>query len=153
MAYRKIVTIAEDEAFLRKKSRPVERFDERLSALLDDMKEALVREHGAGLAAVQIGVLRRIAVVDPDGAHYVELINPEILETEGEQCGAEGCLSVPGQARTVRRPKRCKVRAKDRFGREFTMEADDFFCRAICHECDHLDGILYLDRAERRDPE
>ena len=150
MAYRKIVTVGTDEAFLRKKSRPVEAFDAKLAALLDDMKEALYRENGAGLAAVQVGVLRRAVVVDPDGEHYTELINPVIVSAEGEQRGPEGCLSVPGESHAVTRPRRCVVRAYDRSGTPFTLTAEDFFCRAICHECDHLDGILYLDRADRR---
>ena len=149
MGYRKIVTIDGDEAFLRKKCRRVEAFDAKLAALLDDMKETLYAAHGAGLAAPQVGILRRAAVVVPDGEHYVELVNPEIVEVSEEQIGPEACLSVPGQQRVVRRPRVCTVRAQDRQGNFFTLTAEDFFCRAVLHECDHLDGILYLDKAEQ----
>lgn len=145
MGYRKIVTTKEEE-FLRKKSRPVEVFDAKLGKLLDDMKTTMYRADGVGLAAPQVGILKRIAVVDT-GDGYVELINPEILSTEGEYTDVEGCLSVPGVRGTVKRPKKCTVRAYDRFGKAFTLTAEDLFCRAICHECDHLDGILFIDKA------
>ena len=148
MGYRKIVT-TKDEEFLRKISRPVEVFDEKLGKLLDDMRETMYRADGVGLAAPQIGLLKRIAVVDTDGTNYVELVNPEILETQGSVTDVEGCLSVPRVRGEVPRPEKCTVRAYDRHGKPFTLKAEGFYCRAICHECDHLDGILFIDKATR----
>lgn len=148
MGYRRIVT-TKDEEFLRKVSRPVEVFDEKLGKLLDDMRNTMYRANGVGLAAPQIGLLKRIAVVDTDGNNYVELVNPEIIAREGEYTDVEGCLSVPGVHAEVVRPKKCTVRAYDRHGKAFTLTAEDLYCRAICHECDHLDGVLFIDKASR----
>ena len=146
MGYRKIVT-TKDESFLRKVSRPVEVFDARLGKLLDDMKTTMYRADGVGLAAPQVGILKRVAVVDT-GEGLLELVNPVIVATEGSYSDVEGCLSVPGVRGEVVRPKKCTVRAQDRTGKPFTLTAQDLFCRAICHECDHLDGILFTDKAK-----
>ncbi len=145
MAIRNI--LKEDDERLRKKSRVVTEFNERLWTLLDDMYETMVDE-GVGLAAPQVGVLRRAVVIDVgEGKH--ELVNPEIVSEEGEQCDTEGCLSVPGIWGIVRRPKKLHIRAQDRFGKPFEFDAEDFFAVACCHEIDHLEGILFTDKAER----
>ncbi|MBQ3216223.1 MAG: peptide deformylase [Oscillospiraceae bacterium] len=144
MALRKILT-AEDPA-LHKVCRPVTRFDERLHLLLDDMKETMTEANGVGLAAPQIGILRRVVVIDL-GEEIVELINPEILETGGEQDGIEGCLSVPEEYWLVKRPNEVKARAQDRYGNCFEIEGKELIARCICHECDHLDGHLYTEVA------
>lgn len=143
MAIRTIVT-REDES-LRRKSREVTAFDARLHALLDDMKETLIEANGVGLAAPQVGILRRIAIVMIDD-FYVELINPVIVEASGEQTDAEGCLSVPGIYGTVSRPNYVRVRAFDRDGNEFEVEGEELAARAFCHEIDHLDGNLFTDK-------
>lgn len=142
MAIRKIICI-EDE-LLRKKSRTVEKFDARLHQLLDDMKETLYEASGVGLAAPQVAVLKRVVVIDV-GEGLLELINPEIIEQEGEQDGPEGCLSVPGRQGCVKRPSKVKVRAQDRTGAWFECEGEGLLARCICHELDHLDGRLYVD--------
>ena len=144
MAIRNIVQVGDD--VLRKKSAPVEQFDAKLAALLDDMKETLKEADGAGLAAVQVGVLRRAFVVDVNEG-YFEFVNPVLVKTKGRQVGEEGCLSVRGKYGTVERPRVVEIRAFDRNGREFALKAYDFFARAICHEYDHLDGVLYIDKA------
>ena len=146
MALRKMVYI-EDE-LLRKKSRPVEKFDERLHRLLDDMAETMYHENGCGLAAPQVGVLRRAVVMDC-GDGLIEMVNPEILETEGEQDGPEGCLSVPGRRGMVKRPQRVRARFQDRNGEWYEIEAEDLLARCIMHETDHLDGCLYVDKMYR----
>ena len=143
MALRNIVKDG-DEA-LRKKCRPVTEFNERLHILLDDMKETLINADGAGLAAPQVGVLRRVALVSVD-EDYFELINPEIIETSGEEISPEGCLSIPGVVGTVNRPYRVTVKAQDRFGKEYTVTGEGLLARAFCHETDHLDGILFKDK-------
>jgi len=143
MAIRKIVTLGDDT--LRKECRKQEKFDLRLAILLKDMADTMYRAEGVGLAAPQVGVLRRVCVIDV-GDGLVELINPEILEMEGAVIGAEGCLSVPGKRGTVERPERVVVRAQDREGREFEFDADGLFAVCICHELDHLDGIVYVDK-------
>lgn len=138
---------------LRKKCEPVTKFDAELCALLDDMKETLKKEEGAGLAAPQIGVPVRVVAVDVEEG-YFELINPVFVWQKGEQVGAEGCLSVRGKAGTVRRPSKVKIVFQDRKGDKYSLVARDFFARAVCHELDHLDGILYIDKAENvRDAE
>ncbi len=142
MALRRITTI-EDE-LLRKKSRPVTRFDVRLRALLDDMAETMYQAEGVGLAAPQVAVLRRVVVMDI-GDGLIEMVNPEIVEKSGEQEDAEGCLSVPGRRGMVKRAKHVRVRFQDRFGHEKELEADDLLARCIQHETDHLDGRLYVD--------
>lgn len=143
MALRNIVK--DGDPILRKKCREVTEFNERLNVLLDDMKETLVLANGAGLAAPQVGVLKRVAIVSVDDAFY-ELINPEIIETEGEEISPEGCLSLPGICGTVNRPYKVTVRAQDRFGKTFTARGEGLLARAFCHEIDHLDGILFEDK-------
>ncbi len=138
---------------LREKCKPVERFDGALCALLDDMKETLKDAKGAGLAAPQIGIPIRAVAVDVDEG-YFEFINPVFVWQKGEQVGAEGCLSIVGKAGTVRRPNKVKIVYQDRKGDRYSIVARDFFARAVCHELDHLEGILYTDKAEHiRDSE
>ena len=147
MAIRNIVTI--DDPVLRKKSRPVVNFDEKLWTLLDDMKETLKKADGAGLAAVQVGILRRAVIVDVGDGKPLELINPEIVETSGEQEGQEGCLSLPGEWGVVRRPEFVRVRAQNRKGQWCMYKGEGLKARCFCHEIDHLDGIVCTDRAKR----
>lgn len=141
------------DPILRKKCEPVTRFDKQLGGLLDDMKETLKKAEGAGLAAPQVGVTIRAVVVDVDEG-YFEFINPVFVWQKGEQTGPEGCLSVRGKAGTVRRPDKVKIVFQDRKGDKYSLVARGFFARAVCHELDHLDGILYTDKAENiRDAE
>jgi peptide deformylase len=150
MALRRIVLEGDD--ILRKKSKEVTAINERIWTLLDDMWETLEENNGVGLAAPQVGVLRRLAVIDTgkdeesEGVR-VELINPRIVETEGEVENEEACLSVPGLVGAVTRPVRVKVEAVDRRGEPFTIEGDGLLAKALCHELDHLDGILFVDKA------
>lgn len=146
MGIRKIMTVK--EPCLHKVCRPVEKFDGKLHKLLDDMKETLLDANGVGLAAPQVGILRRVVVVDT-GEEMLELVNPELLETSGEQEGAEGCLSVPGKYGLVKRPMVAKVRAQDRNGNWFEVEGEELIARCFCHEIDHLDGIVYTEVMER----
>jgi len=146
MGIRKIMTVK--EPCLHKVCRPVEKFDGKLHKLLDDMKETLLDANGVGLAAPQVGILRRVVVVDT-GEVMLELVNPELLETSGEQEGAEGCLSVPGKYGLVKRPMVAKVRAQDRDGNWFEVEGEELIARCFCHEIDHLDGIVYTEVMER----
>ena len=147
MALRQIVKFGED--ILRKKSRPVTNFDKRLWTLLDDMAETMRSKDGAGLAAVQVGVLRRAVVIDVHDDHgLIELINPEIISAEGTQTGGEGCLSAPNVWEEVERPNIVTVRAQDRNGKEFTMTGSALLARAFCHEIDHLDGVLFIDHVK-----
>ena len=146
MGIRKIMTVK--EPCLHKVCRPVEKFDGKLNKLLDDMKETLLDANGVGLAAPQVGILRRVVVVDT-GEEILELVNPELLETSGEQEGAEGCLSVPGKYGLVKRPMVAKVRAQDRDGNWFEVEGEELIARCFCHEIDHLDGIVYTEVMER----
>ncbi len=139
----RIVRTYEDD-ILRKKCKPVKAFDAKLHMLLDDMAETMYESNGVGLAAPQVGMLRRAVVIDI-GDGLIELVNPEIVETDGEQTGTEGCLSVPGKAGDVTRPNYVKVRAFDRDGNEYEVEGEELMARALCHELDHLDGILYTD--------
>jgi peptide deformylase len=138
--------IEEGDDTLRKKCRFVERIDDRIIRLLDDMRETMLIAGGIGLAAPQVGVLRRVAIVD-NGERIIELINPEIIEEEGVQEGNEACLSVPGRYGIVKRPMKVRVRAMDRDGKEFTVSGEELIARAYCHELNHLDGILYTDLA------
>ena len=144
MAIRNILQLGDET--LRKKSFEVTAFDQKLHELLDDMKDTLIKANGAGLAAPQVGVLRRVFVVSVDGA-YFECVNPKIVNKSGSQDGEEGCLSVKGKYGTVERPMNVKVTAYDRYGKQFTVKAQGFLARAFCHENDHLDGIIYLDKA------
>ena len=146
MGLRKILTV--QEPCLHKVCRPVEKFDGKLHKLLDDMKETLLDANGVGLAAPQVGILRRVVVIDL-GDEMLELVNPELLETSGEQEGAEGCLSVPGKYGLVKRPNFAKVRAQDRNGEWFEAEGEELIARCFCHELDHLDGIVYTEVMER----
>ena len=136
--------VKEGDPTLRKVCRPVVEITPRILTLLDDMRETLAEANGAGLAAPQVGILRRIALVDL-GEEIVELINPEIIETEGEQEEVEGCLSVPDVWGVTRRPARVKVKALNRQGEEFTVEGEGINARCLCHEIDHLDGHLFTD--------
>lgn len=146
MALRNI--LIEGEPTLEKTARPVTRFDRRLHDLLDDLAETMDNANGVGLAAPQVGVLRRVAVVC-DGDDIIELINPEIISESGEQSGVEGCLSVPGRYGIVTRPYTVRVRAQDRRGAWFEIEGEELLARGICHELEHLDGHLYTERVER----
>lgn len=148
MALRDIVQFGND--VLRKKCRTVTAFDEKLWVLLDDMAETLHNADGVGLAAPQVGILRRAVVIDiRDNKGIVELINPEILESSGVQQGNEGCLSAPGEWCEVDRPAHVVVKAQDRNGGEFTITGDGLMARALCHEIDHLEGILFTDRVKK----
>lgn len=140
--------VKEGDNTLRKTCRPVTEITPRIIRLLDDMKETLIDANGAGLAAPQVGILRRIAVCDTEDG-MVELINPEIIRTEGHQEELEGCLSVPGVWGITSRPEKVTVRALDRFGKEFTVTGTELDARCFCHEIDHLDGKLFTDEAVR----
>ncbi len=140
--------VKQGDEVLRKKCHRVEKFDEKLHALLDDMYETMVEANGVGLAAPQIGILRRIAVIDV-GEGKIELINPEVVKTSGEQTGEEGCLSCPGTWGEVTRPMKVTVKAQDRFGNEFKVKGTELLARALCHEIDHLDGVLFVDKVEK----
>ena len=132
---------------LRKVCRPVEEITPRILTLLDDMAETMRAADGCGLAAPQVGILRRIVVIEVEEGEVIELINPKIIATAGEQEGPEGCLSVPGRQGIVKRPKHVTVRATNRHGEVFEISGSDLLARAFCHELDHLDGKLYIDRA------
>ena len=148
MAIRNIVTKGDD--VLRKICRTQLQFDEKLATILDDMKETMYKAEGVGLAAPQVGLLRRFCIVDiGDEDGLIELINPVIIETSGSQIGQEGCLSIPGESAEVERPMHVKVRAQDRFGNNIVVEGEGLKARAFCHEIDHLDGILYIDKVKR----
>ena len=144
MAIRKIVKLGEDE-ILRKHARKVEQFDKRLHTLLDDMADTMYEADGAGLAAPQVGILKRVVVVDV-GEGLIELVNPEIISAEGSQLCIEGCLSVPGKRGRVERPEKVRVHAQDRHGRHIELEGEDFLANALCHEIDHLAGVVYVDK-------
>lgn len=146
MAIRKIVK--EGDPVLRKKSRPVEEINSRILTLLDDMGDTLYDSNGVGLAAPQVGILRRVVVIDV-GEGLIELINPEILSTDGEQDGSEGCLSIPEKYGFVLRPNYVKVKALNREGVAFEMEGTGLLARAFCHEIDHLNGELFIDKVSR----
>ena len=146
MGLRKILTV--EESALHKTCRPVENFDKKLHQLLKDMRDTLVDSGGVGLAAPQVGILRRVVLVD-NGEQILELINPTLVETDGEQVGPEGCLSVPGKYGLVKRPYYAKVRAQDRNGNWFEAEGEELTARCFCHELDHLDGIIYTEVMER----
>lgn len=142
MAIRNIVKIGDD--VLRKTCRTQLTFDERLHQILDDMAETMYKAEGVGLAAPQVGILRRYCVIDV-GDGIIELINPVITEKSGEQTGEEGCLSIPDNHATVTRPMKVSVRAQNRYGENITVTGEGLLARALCHEIDHLDGVLYID--------
>lgn len=146
MSVRNIVKIG--NATLRKKSKPVVDFDESLSILLEDMKATMQEKGGVGIAAVQVGVLRRAIIIEEEEGKYVEIINPEILKTRGKVTDSEGCLSVPDFYCDVTRPKYVKIKAFDRNGNEFIFEATEYIARCVCHEIDHLNGVLFVDYTE-----
>ena len=133
-----------DDEILRKRCKEVTKFDEKLGILLDDMYETMTKADGVGLAAPQVGILKRVVVIDV-GNGRIELINPEIIETEGETDGAEGCRRFPGLFGNVKRPYKVKVKAQDRNGRKFIVEGEELLARAFCHECDHLDGHVFTE--------
>ncbi len=149
MAIRNILTInkQEDLEVLRKTSRPVESFDERLHTLLNDMQDTVKKANGAGLSAVQVGVLKRVFIALDENEEFVEFVNPEILEQSGS-CPIleEGCLSVPKYYGIVKRPDLVVIKAQDRFGKEFVRQFTGFSAKAVCHESDHLDGVLFIDK-------
>lgn len=146
MALRRVTKMG--EPVLRKVCKPVKNFDEKLAVLLDDMADTMYHADGVGLAAPQVGILKRAVVIDV-GDGIIELINPEIISTGGEQTDMEGCLSVDEINEEVTRPNYVKVKAFDRHGNEFTMEGEGLLARAFCHEIDHLDGILFVDRVNK----
>ena len=147
MALRTILT--DEDPVLHKKCRPVTNFDQRLHVLLDDLKETLADANGAGLAAPQVGILRRAVVVVDAGDNMLELVNPEIISQEGEQEGFEGCLSVPGRWGVVKRPMKARVRAQDRDGNFFEVDGEEVVARCFCHELEHLDGHLFTEHTDR----
>lgn len=146
MALRNIVKIGDD--VLRKICRTQMTFDEKLGQTLDDMAQTMYEAEGVGLAAPQVGILRRYCVIDV-GDGLIELVNPVIVEKSGSQTGSEGCLSIPDRFEEVERPMKVTVRAQDRNGNNFVVEGEGFFARALCHEIDHLDGVLYIDRVKK----
>ena len=154
MAIRKIVELGDEK--LRKQCKPVEKFDLRLRILLKDMADTMYKANGVGLAAPQVGILKRVVVVDI-GDGLIEMVNPEIIHSEGQQTGPEGCLSIPGRSGVVTRPNVVTVRYQDRDGEEYEATAEGFLARAFCHELDHLDGVVYVDKMDREifpdDPE
>ncbi len=143
----RILRTKEDEV-LYKVCKPVTKFDKKLGILLDDMYDTMNSKNGVGLAAPQVGILKRVVVIDV-GEGKIELVNPQIIEEEGVQNGSEGCLSVPGVFGEVERPMRVKVKAQDRNGNEIIVEGEELLARALCHECEHLEGKLFLDRVTR----
>ena len=147
MALRTILT--DGDPALHKVCRPVTQFDQKLHDLLDDLKETLAQANGAGLAAPQVGILRRAVIVVDANDQMLELVNPEIISREGEQEGFEGCLSVPGRWGVVKRPMKARVRAQDRYGNFFEVEGEEIVARCFCHEIDHLDGHLFTELAGR----
>ena len=147
MGLRKILT--DKDPALHKVCKPVTSFDAKLHKLLDDMAETMQEANGVGLAAPQVGILRRVVVVLGDEDEILELVNPEILETSGEQTGPEGCLSVPGKFGMVTRPNVVKIKAQDRFGDWYEYEGEELMARAFCHEIEHLDGHLYVEHIDK----
>ena len=146
MAIRNIVK--DGDPILKKKCRPVEKFDKKLAILLDDMAETMHQANGVGLAAPQVGMLRRVVVIDV-GEGVIELVNPKIIAYRGEQEGIEGCLSFPGEWGLAKRPNYVKVKAQDRNGDEFEIDGEELLARAFCHEIDHLNGVVFKDVADR----
>lgn len=147
MAKRKVLKYGDER--LRKVAKPVTEFDEDLCELLDDMRDTMYANDGMGLAATQVGVLRRVVIMDLGGSFF-ELINPEIIASEGEQEEQEGCLSVPNFSDLVKRPEKVTVKAKDRYGYDIEITGEKIFASCACHEIDHLNGILYVDKSKNR---
>lgn len=147
MAIRTILT--DDDPNLHKRCHPVTRFDEKLAALIDDLRQTLVKANGAGLAAPQVGILRRVVVLYDENDELLELVNPEILEQSGSQDGLEGCLSVPGLWGYVQRPMSVRVRAQDRKGNWFEVQGEEMIARCFCHELEHLDGHVFTEHTDR----
>ena len=143
----KLKIVKEGDDILRKKCRPVDEITPKIIRLLDDMAETMHDAQGVGLAAPQVGILRRIVVIEVEEGNLIELINPKIIAYAGEQDGTEGCLSVPKKWGMVKRPMHVTVRATNRYGKEFELTGSELLARAICHELDHLDGKLYIDIA------
>ena len=141
--------LTEGDEALRKHCRPVDSVTDRIRRLLDDMYETMLKAEGVGLAGPQVGVLRRVVVIEVPESGRIDLVNPEILHTEGSQVGREGCLSIPDQSGIVERPMTVTVRALDRNGEPFELTGNELLARALCHEIDHLDGILYTDKAQK----
>lgn len=150
MAIREVRKIG--DPILRKVSKPVKNFDEKLHILLDDMHETLAKCEGVGLAAPQVGILKRVFIIVFEDKK-IEAVNPEIVSQKGSQTGQEGCLSIPEEWYDVTRPNKVTLKAFDRFGNEFSIKAEELLARAICHEYDHLDGILYVDKLEGAEKE
>ena len=148
MALLRILTLENEEEALRRHSRPLELVNDRTRTLLDDLYETMQEANGVGLAAPQVGVLRRVVVIDV-GEGRIDLVNPEIIAAEGEQEDREGCLSVPEECGIVKRPMKVTVQALDKNGEPFTLTGEGLLARALCHEIDHLDGVLYVDKASR----
>lgn len=145
MAIRNVITNEFEDETLRKKSKKVQKFDENLWELLDDMKETMRKNNGVGIAAVQVGVLKRAVIVEPNNM-FLELINPEIVSVKGEDVDEEGCLSVSKKQGLVKRPMEVTVKAQDRYGYDFVITGEKYLARVLCHELDHLDGVLFIDR-------
>lgn len=150
MAVRDIVL--DGNKVLRTRCKEVTTFDSKLGKLLDDMKETMYKADGVGLAAPQVGILKRVVVVGVED-FFIEMVNPKILKQKGKQIGPEGCLSVPNKSCEVLRPQKVKIEYQDRKGDSYIIEAEDFIARAFCHELDHLDGILYYDKEYKKDSE
>ncbi|SMC21587.1 peptide deformylase [Clostridium acidisoli DSM 12555] len=146
MALRNIRTLGDD--ILRKKSKKIEVINQRILTLIEDMKETMYEAHGVGLAAPQVGILKRLVVIDV-GEGPIVLINPEILETSGSQLDEEGCLSIPGREEEVERPNYVKAKALNEKGEEIIIEGEELLARAMCHEIDHLDGVLFIDKSKK----
>ena len=144
----KLKILVAGDPVLRQKAQEVERMDKKTLRLLDDMAETMYAANGVGLAAPQVGILRRVCIVEDEQGELIELINPEIIKTEGEQTGLEGCLSVPGKYGIVTRPMVVRVRAQDRYGTEFEVEDEELTARCFCHEIEHLDGHLYTEHCK-----
>ena len=144
---KRTIRLGNDEV-LRKISKPVKEITQNVITLLDDMADTMYEANGVGLAAPQVGILKRIVIIDI-GDGLIEMINPELLEVKGEQTGEEGCLSLPGHCSIVTRPNYAKAKAMNRLGEEFVIEGEGLMARAICHELDHLDGVLYIDKEIR----
>jgi peptide deformylase len=147
MALREVRKIGDD--ILRKKCRRIDQIDDKIMILLEDMVETMHHENGVGLAAPQVGILKRAAVLQHGDGPVYKLINPEIIEMDGIVADSEGCLSIPGESGIVKRPKWVKVKALNEKGEEIIVEAEEYLARAFCHEIDHLDGILYIDKVEK----